>query len=234
MTQALIDSDLVAYRCAAASENDPLDIAILRADNLMRDILEVTQANSYLAALTGSNNFRKEINPQYKANRKDKVPPVHLQAVREFLVTDWNAIVSDGYEADDILGMYQDTQGHWEQGEHSPIYSTIIVSIDKDLLQVPGRHYNFVKNVFLEVDELTGLRSFYKQALIGDRSDNIFGVEGIGPVKAGKFLDDLTHERDMYNTVCQLYKDVDRLEMNLDCLWIMRQEDERWSERFAY
>ena len=40
---ALLDGDLVAYRCAASAESDPVDIAIIRADRLMRDILEATE-----------------------------------------------------------------------------------------------------------------------------------------------------------------------------------------------
>ena len=211
----------MAYRSAAAAENEPLDIAIYYADKLMRDIIETTQADSFVSCLSGKNNFRKTINPLYKANRDGIVKPRHLKDVRQFIISSWAGIEAEGCEADDVLGMMQ--------GE-----GTVIATIDKDLLQVPGRHYNFVKGEFIEVDELTGLKSFYKQALIGDRSDNIFGVDGIGKVKAGKLIDPLTNEKDMYNTVCKLYNDPDRLDMNLDCLWIWRHEEERWSDRFAF
>lgn len=221
MTTALIDTDIVAFRCAASAETEDVEIAILRADKLMRDIVENTQADSYVASLTGADNFRKQINPQYKANRKDKVPPQHLTAVQQFLMSEWKAEPTYGFEADDMLGMLQTPE-------------TVVCSIDKDLLQIPGKHYNFVKGEFYEVSELDGLRFFYKQALIGDKADNIFGVDKIGPVKAGKLLDHLTDEKDMYNTVCKMYNDPDRLEMNLDCLWIWRNEDEKWSDRFAY
>lgn len=221
MTTALIDADIVAFRCAASAENDDLEIALLRADKLMRDILEATNATSYVASLTGADNFRKEINPAYKANRKDKEPPRWLSDVQQFLMREWKAEPTYGFEADDMLGMLQTEE-------------TVICSIDKDLLQIPGKHYNFVKGEFCEVSELDGLRFFYKQALIGDKADNIFGVDKIGPVKAGKLIDHLTDEKDMYNTVCSLYKDPDRLEMNLDCLWIWRNMNEKWSDRFPY
>lgn len=220
MTVVLVDGDIVAYRCAASAENDPLEVAILRADKLMRDIIEATAADAYVASLTGTGNFRYEIYPAYKANRKDKVAPVHLLAVQNFLIDEWKATPSDGIEADDVLGILQ----HEDQ--------TVIASIDKDLLMIPGRHYNFVKNEFYEVDYLSGLKHFYKQALIGDTSDNIFGVSQIGKVKAAKLIDHLETEKDMYNTVCKLYNDPDRLEMNLDCLWIQREEGQRWSHRF--
>lgn len=219
---ALIDSqsDIVAFRCAASAEIDEKDIAILRADKLMRDILEATGATTYVASLTGADNFRKVINPEYKANRKDKVPPRWLSDVQQFLMSEWKAEPTYGFEADDMLGMLQTEQ-------------SVICSIDKDLLQIPGKHYNFVKQEFYEVSELEGLQSFYRSALVGDTADNIFGVKGIGKVKAAKLIDPLTTEKDMYNTVCSLYNDPDRLEMNLNCLWLWRNENEMWGDRFA-
>src|SRR5512139_1256183 len=178
MTIALIDADIVGYRCSAASENDPEDICLMRTDKLMRDILNETSSDGYLAFLSGPNNFRKEIYPEYKANRKDLVKPKHLAVVRLFLAQEWNAEVTDGYEADDALGMYHNKE-------------TIVCSIDKDLLMIPGLHYNFVKKEYTVVDELEGLRSLYRSALVGDKADNIFGVRGIGKVKAAQFINDL-------------------------------------------
>jgi len=83
---------------------------------------------------------------------------------------------------------------------------------------IPGRHYNLVKKEFYDVDELEGLRSLYRSALVGDVADNIKGVKGIGPVKAAAIINPLTEEKDMYNAVCKLYNDPERLDMNLDCL----------------
>ena len=105
---ALIDGDLVAYRCAASAENDEVDIACLRAGKLMEEILADVGADSHRAFLThSSSNFRKTIDPQYKANRKDVVRPRHLPAVQEFLVTYFKAEWCNGYEADDGMGMAQ-------------------------------------------------------------------------------------------------------------------------------
>lgn len=222
MTTALIDADIVAYRCAASSEDEPEEIALLRTEKLMQDIINETDASSYIAFLTGTDNFRYDIYPEYKANRKDKEKPRHLDACNLYLINEWKAYVTQGYEADDALGMYQDK------------VESIICSIDKDLLMIPGHHYNFVKKEFYEVDELEGLRSLYRSALVGDTSDNIKGVRGIGKVKAAKLIDSLTKEKDMYNVCCQLYNDVDRLDTNLDCLWIWRNIGERWSGRFAF
>ena len=207
---ALIDCDLVAYRCAAScntEEEGALETALLRCDKLMQEIVYAVSADSYRAFLTGKNNFRKRINPEYKANRKDTVPPIYLQQCRDFLITEWNAEVSEGCEADDMLGENQTSE-------------TIICTLDKDLDMVPGMHYNWVKATIYEVTTLEGIKHLYKQALIGDRSDNIQGVAGIGPVKAAKLIDNLETEEEMYEVVSGLYDSKERLCMNLQCLYI--------------
>lgn len=219
MTTALIDADIVAYRNAAASEGDGLDIALIRVDKMMRDILEATKASTYKSFLSGDTNFRNEINPEYKANRKDIVRPQYLNQCKEYLVTEWNSRVTDGYEADDALGFNQTED-------------TIICTIDKDLMMIPGKHYNFVKGEFADVTEIEGLKAFYRQMLVGDTSDNIRGVSGIGPVKAAKAVNHLQTEVEMFKQVQQYYEeDSDRFWMNADCLWIMRKEGERFTDR---
>jgi len=86
------------------------------------------------------------------------------------------AVVSEGEEADDLLGINQ-------------THETIICSIDKDLLMVSGRHYNFVKREHSEVSNKEGRWNFYKQLLTGDATDNIPGLWKIGPVKAAAMLE---------------------------------------------
>lgn len=220
MTTLLIDADLVAFRSAASVEpHGEEEVALLRADKLMQDLLINTGSESYLAFLTGSNNFRKQINTEYKANRKDKEPPRWLQACRGFLVSEWSAIISDGCEADDLLGINQNEE-------------TRLASLDKDLRMIPGNHFNWLHNEYFYVSELEGLKHFYKQMLIGDRSDNILGVTGLGQVKASKHIDPLTTEQEMLDTVWSLYnEDPQRFLMNAQCLWIMQNEGETWLNR---
>jgi 5'-3' exonuclease len=76
---------------------------------------------------------------------------------------------------------------------------TCIVSIDKDLDQIPGEHYHpgirrqqvFIREPkFYTITPEQGLYFFYYQLLIGDGSDNIKGAPGIGPKKADKILFD--------------------------------------------
>src|ERR1019366_9718257 len=107
MTEALIDADLVAYRCSASCEEEDEGLSHYRCNELVERILTQTNADSYTLYLTGSDNFRKKLDPQYKANRLDKPRPKWLQSCREYLVNEWKAKVSDGIEADDCLGIAQ-------------------------------------------------------------------------------------------------------------------------------
>ena len=214
--KALIDGDIVVYRAAASAEEDDQWIAQARADQMMQDILADTGSTSYSVYLTGSGNFRREIAPSYKANRPDSRPK-HWEAVREFLVTQHKAIVCNGFEADDQLGIDQDkTHG-----------ATVICSIDKDLLQIPGKHYNFVKKVFQDVTYDEGIKALYIQSLVGDRSDNIFGVQGIGPVKAEKALAELLPE-EYYEACRSLYNDDERYHLNMKLLYIWQKPNDVW------
>jgi 5'-3' exonuclease len=214
MTTVLIDGDIVGFRAAISAEDSTGAIACHRADDTIRRILIETEADQYNIYLTGSTNFRKDIYPAYKANRVAP-KPIHLSTVREFLTSVWGAKVTDGCEADDYLGIYQTPD-------------TILASIDKDLKQIPGKHYNFVRNEFFEVSPLEGIRFFYKQTLIGDTSDNIVGVRGLGPKKTDKLLNPIDQEEEMYTLCRSLYKDDDRFHMNCKVLWILREFDQIW------
>jgi DNA polymerase-1 len=216
MTTALIDMDVVLWRSACSAEKDEAWVAQSRADKMMQDILEETGATSYRAFISGprDTNFRININPLYKANRADLPQPTHKAAVREFLVTHWKAEITDGYEADDALGIAQGAD-------------TMICGVDKDLLQIPGKHYNFVKKLYQEVTPDQGLKALYMQSLIGDRSDNIIGVAGIGPVKAEKALGHLLPE-EYYGACRSLYNDDERYHMNMGLLYIWRKPNDIW------
>ncbi len=219
----LIDADLVAYRCAASVGDGAEDIAHARCDTLVRELIHTTNSEYYTCFLTGQNNFRKQINPEYKANRKDTVPPQWLQSCRQFLVQEWNAVVSDGCEADDLLGIAQTED-------------SIIASLDKDLLMIPGNHYNWVNDEFTTTTPLDGIKHFYTQMLNGDRSDNVFGFDGVARAKVPKFIrkimEPLETEQEMIEIIFSKYsEDVERFIMNAQCLWILQQEGETWAHR---
>jgi hypothetical protein len=158
------------------------------------------------------------------------VNPRWRDLCKEYLVTEWGAEVTDGYEADDAMGIHQD--------KDSTSLQTTICTIDKDLDMIPGLHYSWpivrggliVREARLyKVSDIEGLRSFYRSILVGDRTDNIIGIEGIGKVKAAKMIDHLETEEEMFDRVAELYNgDMDRLRINGKCLWIMREEGKQW------
>lgn len=218
MTTALIDGDLVAYISAAScTEDDGQHIALLRVEDRMRKILTHTNCSSYKVFVSGGSNFRYELYPEYKANRTAD-DPIHRKACHQFLLDEWKGEETDGYEADDALGCFQRED-------------TIICSLDKDLRMIPGKHFSWEisrKGViirepeFVEVSYMDGIKHFYKQLIIGDTSDNIFGVKGLGKAKAAKLIDPLDKESDMNTLVKKLYDNAERFVMNADCLWIWR------------
>lgn len=224
MPLALIDGDILIYRVGFTTQDADIDIARWRLDELLRKILEGVSSEEFKVYLTASNDrtaFRKLAYPEYKANRKAP-RPIHYEALRQHLVDNHGASVSTTIEADDAIGI------------DSGIYSdSIIVSIDKDLLQLPGMHYNFVKEEFKEQTKINGLRFFYKQLLMGDKADNIKGVEGIGEVKAERILNSAEDycEEAWFNAVRDTYNNDAEMWMNGECLWILREPFHRgiWS-----
>ena len=214
--RSLIDGDIIVYRGAASAEEDDVWVALARADQMIQDIIADTGSTSYNVYLTGTGNFRRDISVSYKANRPDSRPK-HWEAVREFLITQHKAMMCNGYEADDEMGVQQDKEA----------MSTVICSIDKDLLQIPGRHYNFVKKLHSVVTPENGLKFLYMQSLIGDRSDNIIGVAGIGPVKAERALAELLPE-EWYDKCRELYNDDERFHLNMKLLYIWQKPNDSW------
>jgi 5'-3' exonuclease len=220
VNEALIDMDTVAYRSAASCEptkakpyREDLDTAIRRADELMFRILADCETDRFVGYLSGSENFRYRLYPDYKANRKDIRRPEWLQQVREFLVSEWQAKLTDGYEADDAIGIALRDD-------------SIVCGNDKDFRQLPGRHYNFVK---LEWDRITPVQGEYNlwvQMLIGDRSDNIPGIPGLGETKAPRVLNgkDPEHWREI---VSRLYESCELdFERNYRLLRLLRSEED--------
>jgi 5'-3' exonuclease len=231
----LLDGDLFAYRCAASAENTEAHIAEGYIDKLLDQCILELGGTEYQFYLTGSNNFRFNVYPEYKANRLDTEKPRHLAAMREYLMTQHNAIMSEGCEADDLMGI---AQCQAEEG------TTTIVSLDKDMLMIPGNHYSWhieggtpdkrwVKEAKRQlVEPLEGLRWFYTQLLTGDPSDNIKGCPGVGKVGAKRMLQDVDNEQEMFNRVRDAYSCDEAMLMNGQCLWIMRKKETIWEFPF--
>ena len=221
----LIDGDIFAYRAAFSCEDKDVEDALDKVDDLIQwsiyaCVLEY-DVEDYQVFLTGKGNFRYDIaiSHEYKGNRKDVEKPQHLEAIRKHMIKAWEAVVSKGEEADDLIGIAA-TEGGKE---------SIVVSIDKDMLQIPCRHYNPNKKEFTVVADFDGLKFFYTQILTGDRADNIKGLYGVGPKKAEKILADCKTEADMYEECLHQYGgEEDRVIENARLLWLRREPEQLW------
>lgn len=188
-------------------------------------------------------NFRESmaVSKPYKGNRKqDK--PFHFYNITEYMLSEFDVVIAEGLEADDLMGIEQ--YGRWNC--HQPI--SIICSRDKDLRMIPGLHYSWEcgkqKPIGpYEVDELgwlvwkgsklfaTGMSLFYFQLLAGDTVDNIPGVAGIGEKKAYKLLEEATTEKEMFNIVKCVYEEKygedwkTYMKEQANLLWIVREVD---------
>ena len=223
--KALLDADTLAYRAAAACKDDTASVACLTVDSIVTDALlfcdvDVRWYDTWQLFLTGKTNFRHDIakTAPYKGNRTQP-KPAHLPAVRKHLVKHWNAYVSEGEEADDAIAI----EATKLQG------NCVIISIDKDFMQLEGHFYNFVKRQHFFITEHEAMTNFYKQILTGDSADNIIGIRGIGPVKAEKMLQDVVNEKEMYRICIKAYEgNEDRVIENGQLLWLRREKGQIW------
>lgn len=213
---ALIDGDICVHRVGYTTENEDYGIARWRMNAMIESILEEVGADAYMVFLSDSteNGWRKEIYPEYKANRTAPKPK-HYDALKEYLILEWDASITSGEEADDRLGIIQMDNIIWEYESDFVLgdaptaidqCNSIICSIDKDLKQIPGLHYNFVKKEFDKVYYNDGLRFFYQQILTGDVSDNVKGLRGIGPKRAEKLLGDSLSEEALLSKALEAYR----------------------------
>jgi len=214
---ALIDSDILIYRVGSVTNDEEESYATRRLQSFLDNLLtyELPDVFEYELYLTGRNNFRIDIakTAPYKGNRKSEKPK-HYQALRDYLVAKWDAVVVEGMEADDMLAIRQE-----EEGDNS-----VIVTLDKDLDQCVGWHYNFVKKDLYYTKEEQCRLLFFCQFLEGDRIDNIIGVRGIGKVKAKALLQDLTEEEQWSVVVDKL--GMERAVENGHLLYMLRSKDD--------
>jgi hypothetical protein len=219
---ALIDADSLCYAVGFSSNDTEESIAIARLEETMTELCMELDCGDYKGFLTGKGNFRDSIavTVPYKGQRVSE-KPIHLQALRDHLVSSWGFEVVNGIEADDAVGIATYAV---------PEEETIMVHIDKDLNQLRGWHYNYRKKEKYYVSEFEGLAAFYTQILTGDRIDNIIGLKGIGPVKAKKVLEKCTNENELYQAVLKAYEDdQQRVLENAQLLWLQRSPNQVWT-----
>lgn len=171
---------------------DPVSYA-LRATNVQIESIVAAceerfkQPGKMLMWISGrGGSFRDKIATvkPYKGNRDPTHKPVHYDAIRQHLRTRYNSYLTSGIEADDAVSIFAHNQLQIG-GEF------VVCTIDKDLDQIPGQHYNYMNKVFYAVTNSQAEKWFAHQCIAGDATDNIPGVFRCGDVAADKLLGEL-------------------------------------------
>ncbi len=201
----LVDGSSYLYRAFHAlpdlrnKANEPTG-AIYGVLNMLRR-LHKDYPSDYSACVFDAKGktFRDDIYPEYKANRASM--PDDLRAQIEPLfeaikAMGWPLIIEEGVEADDAIGALA------KQAEREGM-QTVISTGDKDISQLVNDHItvvNTMRDAFRKTDEVldsTGVENKFGippqlmidyLMLIGDSSDNVPGVEKVGPKTAVKWL----------------------------------------------
>ena len=198
-TLLLVDGSSYLYRAFHAMpdlrnrQNEPTG-AIQGVLNMLRRLHKEYPAD-YSACIFDAKGktFRDDIYPEYKANRasmpddlRAQVAPLH-EAIKAM---GWPLIMEEGVEADDVIGALA------KQAEREGV-RVIISTGDKDIAQLVNEHVTIVNTMSNEVLDIAGVTNKFGLPperivdyliLIGDTSDNVPGVEKVGPKTAVKWL----------------------------------------------
>ncbi|MDP3207117.1 MAG: DNA polymerase I [Methylotenera sp.] len=204
-TLLLVDGSSYLYRAFHAmpdlrnSQNEPTG-AIQGVLNMLRR-LHKDYPSDYSACVFDAKGktFRDDIFPDYKANRasmpddlRPQIEPLH-EAIKAL---GWPLIMENGVEADDVIGALA------RQAEREGV-RVIISTGDKDIAQLVNEHItviNTMRDAFRKVDDVLDIAGVERKfgippslmvdylVLIGDTSDNVPGVEKVGPKTAVKWL----------------------------------------------
>lgn len=213
-------------------EPEPVENAIHNVSTIIDGIIKDIKPSMYLLYLSSSYNYRYSIATikPYKGNRDKLEKPYHLEACRGYMISAYGASVAEGYEADDHVSM----DARVMQGGNDRV---IICSIDKDLDNVPGEHYNFVTEQLYTVTNEEARVHFLIQLLTGDTVDNIAGVPGVGKAKAKKILDTDRPECAVGLQYALKYDDPEAAMLeNCRLLWMSKEkpDDFEWSHLSSF
>lgn len=167
----------------------------------VRDHYGVDEFSKISVILSGPGNYRDRLATiaPYKGNRDPSHKPYWYQSIRNYLTGTWGALVVAGREADDECSIL--ARADAKNGT-----AFCVATIDKDLDQIPGNHYNYMKQVFYAQSESDAERFFWLQCLTGDITDGIPGCYRTGPAKAGFVLSNLAR-RDAWPIIVRAYRD---------------------------
>ena len=180
--------------------------------NMMNKIIKEENPSYIMVAFDKGKTFRHDKYESYKAGRQAMPDELRLQFPKAKEILKTMGIKSyeiDNYEADDIIGTL--TKIVDEEDE----FIATIVSSDKDLLQLISNevevkllkqtgHILMNKEEFRNTYHVDPIRMIDLKALMGDSSDNIPGVKGIGEKTAISLLE-------KYQSLDNLYANIDEI-----------------------
>jgi len=194
----LVDGDILLYITRDPAE--PASYVLHSVKLMLESIQKNSGCDNMRVFLSSPTNFRYGVDPEYKANRKDKEKPPHYLTTKNYLKKYYNAEVSeDGYEADDTIAKIM-----LEEGD-----SVMVASLDKDFLTIAGwhlkwRHHNKDNPFYVTEEDAEAFLCY--QLLVGDTADHIMSPlkkykkdgtlskVGLGAVAARDFLLQCTYE----------------------------------------
>ncbi len=222
--------------------HDDVDMIV---DTMIKNIIKSSESTDYIVYLTGKTNFRNEVATirEYKGNRSDSVKPVHYGYIREYIGGKHPTIISDNCEADDLCAMrLYDEFKKAKTTRRKSDCEAILCSIDKDLRNVPGYHYNIKTKVVDWVTPKQANRHFALQLLTGDNTDNIPGIsylsgkaKRVGPKTAEKMIGEAVTIEELYEAVINVYQEFvgedweAKLQEVGSLLWMQRSPEEVFS-----
>ena len=226
MTVALIDGDIVAYKAAFVStdtfeDQEIFDPAAVKAnvDLMVKEWSQLAKAGATIICLSDDTHryFRHDVYPDYKGNRQDRERPKALTSAYDCLKENYKSVQYDGLEADDVMGVLAGS---------TELTDPVMISIDKDLMTVPGKLLNPNKmRRAVRITKPAADRMMLIQALQGDRTDNYPGVEGIGPVKAEKIVNEHADIRAAWQAVVETFGDEEMALTMTRLARILRHDD---------
>ena len=199
--------------------------------NMINKIISEEKPEYMMVAFDIGKTFRHEKYERYKDGRRETPDDLKVQfPVAKKILTAMGIkyLECAGYEADDIIG----TISMW--CEKDPEYEALIVSSDKDLLQLISdetivkllktKDYIWMdKKTFNDTYGFDPIHMIDLKALMGDASDNIPGVKGIGEKGAIKLVSE-------YKTIDNIYENIDKIKGATQIKLIDGREDAYYSK----
>ena len=227
MTVALIDADIIAYRSVwlsghtldeDASNFDPIAVK-KTVDALIFEWQQKAKAGTSICCMSDPSHryFRHDVYSDYKGNRTGVEKPPALTTALDHIRHKHRTSEFDGLEADDVMGILAGS---------TALTDPIIVSIDKDMMTIPGKVLNPNKmRRPMRVSKASADRAVMLQALTGDSTDNYPGVPGIGPVKAQKLLNENPTPGGAWQAIVKAFGDERQAITMMRLARILRAED---------